>query len=98
MQDEKFCRKIIDEARKNIFKLEEESDIMVERPLFIHIPYSKKKYQRIIRLIKVINEKSEDFFFSPGQKSTHDICVTRKSNRLHRLDSSDTSNESNGKK
>ena len=98
MQDEKFCRKIIDEARKNIFKLEEESDIIVERPLFIHIPYSKKKYRQIIRLIKVINEKSEDFFFSPGQESTHDICVTRKSNELHRLDSSDTSNGSNGKK
>ena len=65
MTDERFIRKIIEEVASNFKKSEEQRD---KELTSLIIPYSKREYERIKRLLKEINEKCEKFTLQPLSK------------------------------
>ena len=66
MTDERFIRKIIEEVASNFKKSEEQGD---KELTSLIIPYSKREYERIKRLLKEINEKCEKFTLQPLSKN-----------------------------
>ena len=66
MTDERFIRKIIEEVEYNFKKSEEQRD---KELTSLIIPYSKREYDRIKRLLKEINEKCEKFTLQPLSKN-----------------------------
>ena len=66
MTDERFIRKIIEEVACNFKKSEEQRD---KELTSLIIPYSKREYDRIKRLLKGINEKCEKFTLQPLSKN-----------------------------
>ena len=66
MTDERFIRKIIEEVEYNFKKSEEQRD---KELTSLIIPYSKREYERIKRLLKEINEKCEKFTLQPLSKN-----------------------------
>lgn len=62
MTDERFIQKTIAKVEENFRKSEEQR----ERELTsLIIPFSKRSYERIKRLLKEINEESETFTLQP---------------------------------
>ena len=66
MTDERFIRKIIEEVASNFKKSEEQRD---KELTSLIIPYSKREYERIKRLLKEINEKCKKFTLQPLSKN-----------------------------
>ena len=58
MTDERFVRKIIEEVERDFRKSEEQRE---KELTSLIIPYSKREYERIKRLLKIINEKCKNF-------------------------------------
>ena len=58
MTDERFVRKIIEGVERDFRKSEEQRE---KELTSLIIPYSKREYERIKRLLKTINEKCKNF-------------------------------------
>ena len=73
MTDERFVRKIIEEVERDFRKSEEQRE---KELTSLIIPYSKREYERIKRLLKTINEKCKNFTLQ--QLSKNEIKVKKK--------------------
>ena len=76
MTDERFIQKIITEVEKNFDKSEEQRN--KDLPA-LDIPYSKRKYERVKRLLKQINNSSERFELQLLDNDNKYIKVIKKS-------------------
>lgn len=76
MTDSRFCRKIIAEIQKNITKTQESMDLdNWEKLGGIYIPYPKKGYARITRLIKELNLMCPETIYIELNDKTREIYV-----------------------
>lgn len=76
MTDYRFCRRLIEEIQKNIIKTQQSLDLKdCERLGGIYIPFPKKSYSRIEKLLKELNAMTEKFQIETTDDIKREIYV-----------------------
>lgn len=79
MTDNRFCRKVIEEARVNLIKTEQALGLSLEQHINgLYMPYSKKSYKRIERLLDEINNMCNDMYIELTDDLRREIHIVRK--------------------